>query len=223
VAPTLVGACPFAAHPPRSVVRRGGDCTRANGLPEVQTPLMPMPVCRLRLSRGSPPRLRAHPVPDCCTQCRCPPRPARPGRWTLVVPLDIIRPPHPHRLFLAAPAAPELASDEPRRIGSAVGLVGPVWLPPTIGLSARPVLALGRTNNNKRPAGSPWTLPVAAHRISAVGCRRVWAPGPLRVCDGTRPTVRRYCWSERAAETGASRPWTAAQTWMSGWFSSSQP
>jgi DNA-binding XRE family transcriptional regulator len=51
-------------------------------------------------------------------------------------------------LFLTTPAAPGLASDDQRRVGSSVGLVGPVWLPPTVGPSHGWVLALAWTNNN---------------------------------------------------------------------------
>jgi hypothetical protein len=42
----------------------------------------------------------------------------------------------PVGLFLTTPAASELASDDQRRIGNSVGLVGPAWLPPTIDPSA---------------------------------------------------------------------------------------
>jgi hypothetical protein len=54
----------------------------------------------------------------------------------------------PGGLFLTTPAAPELAPDARRRVGSAVGLVGPVWLPPAVGPSVGPVLALARTDDN---------------------------------------------------------------------------
>jgi hypothetical protein len=54
----------------------------------------------------------------------------------------------PIGLFLVRPATPDLATDDQRRVGSAVGLVGPVWLPTSVGLSAGRVLALARTNDN---------------------------------------------------------------------------
>jgi hypothetical protein len=54
----------------------------------------------------------------------------------------------PIGLFLVRPATPDLATDDQRRVGSAVGLVGPVWLPPSVGPSAGPVLAMARTNDN---------------------------------------------------------------------------
>ena len=54
----------------------------------------------------------------------------------------------PPGLFQTIPAAPELAPDDRRRVGSATGLVGPVWLPPMTGPSAGPVLALARTDDN---------------------------------------------------------------------------
>jgi hypothetical protein len=54
----------------------------------------------------------------------------------------------PSGLFLTTPAAPALAPDDQRRVGSAVGLVGPVWLPAAVGPSAGPVLALARTDDN---------------------------------------------------------------------------
>jgi hypothetical protein len=54
----------------------------------------------------------------------------------------------PIGLFLVSPATPDLATDDQRRVGSAVGLVGPVWLPPSVGPLAGPVLALARTNDN---------------------------------------------------------------------------
>jgi hypothetical protein len=54
----------------------------------------------------------------------------------------------PSGLFLVRPATPDLTTDDQRRVGSAVGLVGPVWLLPSVGPSAGPVLALARTNDN---------------------------------------------------------------------------
>lgn len=53
----------------------------------------------------------------------------------------------PSGLFLTTPAEPELAPDDQRRVGSAVGLVGPVWLSPAVGPATGPVLALARTDD----------------------------------------------------------------------------
>ena len=55
----------------------------------------------------------------------------------------------PAGLFLTTPGGPELASDDRRRVGSAAGLVGPIWLPRTVGPSAGPVLSLVRTDDNR--------------------------------------------------------------------------
>jgi hypothetical protein len=54
----------------------------------------------------------------------------------------------PVGLFMTTPASPEMASDDRRRVGSATGLVGPIWLPPMVGPSAGPVLILARADDN---------------------------------------------------------------------------
>jgi hypothetical protein len=54
----------------------------------------------------------------------------------------------PNGLFVTTPAAPALTPDDRRRLGSAVGLTGPIWLPPTVGPASGPLLALARTDDN---------------------------------------------------------------------------
>jgi PPE-repeat protein len=132
----------------------------------------------------------------------------------------------PPGLFLANPDAPAMASDEPRRLGTATGVLALVWRQTAPGSAGMPLLGFVRSDQDGKPLAGRVIDP-ASGRLQDIGLRL-----PADVAPGKTPVAARWDVAHgralivsRPSETGQASPTApgALDVWLVQFAPAIQP